>query len=54
MSLYTAFVGVIYDWGEHNNFKGLLISYEYFQYLHSDKRYVNSMTRVAISPRMIL
>jgi hypothetical protein len=26
----AAFVAVMYDWGEHDNIKGLLISYMYF------------------------
>jgi hypothetical protein len=50
----AAFVGVTYDWGEHDNIKGLLISYKCFQYLHSDKRYVDTMAGAAIPLRMVL
>jgi hypothetical protein len=36
----AASVGVTYDWGEHDKIKELSTSYNYFQHLHSDKRYV--------------
>jgi len=48
----ATFVMVTYDWGEHDNIKELLIFYNHFQRLHSDKRYVDAMTRAAISLRM--
>jgi hypothetical protein len=47
-------VGMTYDWGEHNNIEGLLISHKYFQYLRSDKRYVDAMTGATMSLRMVL
>jgi hypothetical protein len=45
----ASFVVVMYDWGEHDNIKGMSISYKYFQCLHSDKRYVDVMIGSAIS-----
>jgi hypothetical protein len=50
----ASFVGMTYDWGEHNDIEGLLISYKYFQYLRSDKRYVDAMTGATMSLRMVL
>ncbi|KAG2107471.1 uncharacterized protein F5147DRAFT_774298 [Suillus discolor] len=40
----AAFVAVTYDWCEHDNIKGLLISYKYSQHSHLDKR-LNSSGR---------
>ncbi|KAG1861112.1 hypothetical protein DFJ58DRAFT_263416 [Suillus subalutaceus] len=45
----AAFIGVTYEWGEHDHIKELLIAYKYLQHLHSDKRYVDAMTGTAMS-----
>jgi hypothetical protein len=50
----TSFVVVMYDWGEHDNIKELLMAYKYFQHLHSAKRCVDAMTEIVISLRMVL
>lgn len=49
----AASVGVTYDWGEHDKTKELSTSYNHFQHLHSDKRYVYAMTGSAILLRMV-
>jgi hypothetical protein len=48
----AACVGVMYDWGEHDNIKGLLISYKYLQHLHLDRRYVGTVVGAVISLRI--
>jgi hypothetical protein len=50
----ASFVIVTYDLGEHDNAKGLLISYKYVQHLRLDKRYVDAMTGAAILLRMVV
>jgi len=39
----STFVAVTYDWGEHDDITGLLISYDHFQHSHLAKRYVGDM-----------